>query len=64
MPREISIKQELPQVKGKVVWTCIDLQRYVFVRVLYTIVLAPENMFSRKFKEKVVKHFNSVELGK
>lgn len=35
-----------------------------FLRVFYTILLAPENMSPKKFEEKVVKHFNSVELGK
>jgi len=67
MPREISISKEARgylKSNTRQFWTCIDLQRYVFVRVLYTILLAPENMFSRKFEEKVVKHVNSVELGK
>lgn len=67
MPREISISKEasyLYTVKRKVVLNLHWLATICFCKGALHNFTRRGNMFLRKFREKVVKYFNSVELGK
>ena len=67
MPTEISISKEasyLNTVKRKVVLNLHWLATICFCKGALHNFTRRGNMFLRKFREKVVKYFNSVELGK